>query len=190
MNTAVESLNRTFAERLGRPNGIDGRFKWLWAPDIPSYRVVGGRLERFSWAERIGRVWVLGEWRPPEVSREAWALQLGDQYPYPERGRYVPHSEVQFPQGMAPNDENTEFYCRTLAAQIETSLQEQLDRSQIQADYHRKKADTEFLEMVGEMEPVSWKQDTPHEPGDHDGSIALQAGIGESPTLRKLQGAA
>lgn len=188
--TSVDLLNRRFAERLGRPNGIDPRFKWMHTADIPSYRVVNGRLERFSWTQHLGPCWVLCQWATPTVTREQWALQLGSQYPYPERGRYVPHAEVSLPRGMEPNDEQTEFYCRTLQTQMEMSWQEQLDRSQIQAEYFRKQADQQFLEQVGDWEPVNWKQSDPHEPGDQDGSIALQAGIGESPTLRKLQGAA
>ena len=189
--TSVDILNRRFAERLGRPNGTDPRFKWAWTPDLPCYRQINGEIARTSWASRIGPCWVLCEWKMPTLTREQWAREFGASYPYPANGRYIPFPEVSLPRGMAPNDEQTEFYCRTLRTQLEMSWQEQLDRSEIEAQYYRKEADARFDECVADWEPLSWKLGEPHDFCDHDGPVAFQSGLGESPALRNktLQGA-
>jgi hypothetical protein len=184
--THVEFLNRRFGEELGRPNGIDPRFAWKYAPEVyyyfrPHY---AASFERRSWADRIGKRWMLCQWRPTELSREQWQQAFRGAYPYPEKGEYKAHPETALWPGMLPTSELTAGYIRTLKDQMlqaelalkarEAGRQDELTiRLEKEAIAQIEAKRKEFYEMTADWEPLSWKLDEPHMPGDHDGPVCF-----------------
>lgn len=118
--TQVELLNQRFGEYLGFPDGVHPKFCWVWAPDM-TYLFRPDRTKSFmlrSWGSRLGRKWVLAQWRPTELTRDQWESTFRGSRPYPGKWRYIVHAETALPEGMAPNDELTQGYARTLSNQM------------------------------------------------------------------------
>ena len=116
--------------------------------------------------------------------------------PYPRKGEYKPYAETALRNGVFPDSEATQFYIATLRKQLEeveanrkAQLMGRADDytekftkdAQDVIDQHEKK----FMESVGDWEPESWKLGEPRDPGDNDGPVAFQAGVGDSPALSK-----
>lgn len=183
--TTVELLNRRFAESLGRPNGVDARFKWAFSPDVQYlYQPPGQKhYERRSWANRLGKVWMLCQWHPPTMSREQWAASCAG-YPYPEKGEYKPHPETALPAGVDPTEALTAGYIRSLGQQMEQAalaardalagrVDATTERCEREAQASVDAAEREFYEMVGDFEPLSWKTGDPYNPGDRGGPVSF-----------------
>jgi hypothetical protein len=174
--THIDNLNRTFAERLGRPNGIDARFAWKQSTDIPYFhKLKDGSIDRKTWASRIGKCWLLCQWRPCDVSRETWAQLFGASLPYPTNGQYYPQAETALPRGMEPNDWLTEGYCRTISQQMEMTYKQHLEAAEADAQKYADLASQRFDDCVADQEPLSWKAGQPETPCTRGGCVSLPA---------------
>lgn len=184
--THIDILNRRFGDRLGRPNGHDARFAWKFAPEVfYEFRPHGSsNFQRQCWADRIGPKWMLCQWRPTEISREAWLQSFQGRFPYPDGGEYKPHPETALPEGMLPTDELTAGYIASLLAQMEQAEMALKDnfagrkdettiRCEMEAQAAVDAKSREFEEQVADWEPWSWKLNEPHMPGDHDGPVSF-----------------
>ncbi len=173
--TYTDQLNRIFAERLGRPNGINARFAWMFAPDVPYIQKTNTGFERKTWGARLGKRWMLCQWRPPDLTREQWATSFGVSFPYPEKGQYIAHSETALPFGKEPDLDLTAEYCRTLRQQMETSYAEHLEASEALSRSYRDRAQQKMMEAAGDWEPLSWKAGQPETPATRGGCVSLPA---------------
>lgn len=172
----IDNLNRTFADRLGRPNGTDARFAWKQSADIPYFhKLKDGSVVRKTWAWRIGQCWLVCQWRPCDISREAWAKSFGAVLPYPSNGQYYPHPETALPRGMEPNDWLTEAYSRGLAKQMDTSLKQQLEDAEADAQKYVDLASQRMDDATADFEPLSWKAGQPETPATRGGCVSLPA---------------
>ena len=189
MSKAVALLNQRFAERLGRPDGVNPRFKWAWTPDV-SYMVApknGDDYVRRTWADRIGHRWMLCQWAPTGKSVEQWFREFKGLYPYPGKGYYRPQPETALPHGVPPTLDLTVAYCNVLGQQLaqaefaakmhEYGLQDPTTEAvEKEAQDHRTQADERFMDMATDWQPASWRLNEPHMPGDRDGPVAYQVG--------------
>lgn len=200
----VNVLNDRFGASLGRPNGSDPRFAWKKSSDLFYYwrDNPSEDWQKRSWADRIGVVWVLAEWRPPEVyifgvlseiTREQWFAMFGWSRPYPQGGEYKPYAETALLR--PPTSEDTDFYIKTLQqqlAEVEQANKDQLmgrkdattENCEKEAQANMDKHEQDFMDKVADWEPLSWKLGEPRDPGDQDGALSF-GGVGDSPALKK-----
>lgn len=195
MTEDVKILNRRLGEALGRPNGNDPRFAWQRATEL-FYFVRRDMLDgwhRMCWADRIGPVWVLCRWTPPEttihgvtmeLTREQWFQMFGGTRPYPAKGDYKPLCETALRRGLEPSAEATAFYIRTLREQIERGEQANKDNfagrkdattEQCEAEAQKEVDDAEerFMQQVADWQPASWRAGSPYNPGDRGGPVSF-----------------
>ena len=170
--TYTDQLNRIFAERLGRPNGINARFAWMYAPDVPYNQKTPTGFERKTWGARLGKRWMLCQWRPPDLTREQWATSFGVSFPYPDKGQYIAHAETALPFGKEPDVELTVEYCHTLRQQMETTYADHLAQSEAASKYYQDMYDKQRDDFTADCEPLSWKVGSPETPCDRGGCIS------------------
>lgn len=177
MSKQVELLNRRLGTGLGYANGITPRFAWIWAPEsFYFYRQhVGESWTRHCWGERLGKVWMLGQWRPPAVPENAWWSMFHGEFPYPRKGMYYAHAETALPPGREPTAEMTDWYIRTLDAQISMSYAQHMDQINDGIAKDEQRADTEWTEMVQDGNPAFSKDRLT--PALHGANVEFQAGV-------------
>lgn len=143
-SSEVRSLNRRLGDALGYVRGgTQPRFQWMWAPDIP------------YWSTRLGRVWVLCQWRRPGMSPADWDAQFGDRrIPYPAQGMHHAHPETALPPGEVPTIERTQFYIRMLDEQMSATFTDQLCAIQNEIAEDKQRDDTEWVEYVQNTNPA------------------------------------
>jgi hypothetical protein len=134
---SVEQLNHQLGLALGFA-GAEPRWKWVFAPDAfylepPVVKDRGFRADcaqdpvRRNWASKVGRVWLLAQWKPP------------DQY---GPARYHCHAETALAKGEVPTPEITRELIRVLDFQmsegfanhlraINDSIAEEKERDQV-----------------------------------------------------------
>src|SRR3954471_18332349 len=103
-NKNIELLNRRLGVGLGYANGVTPRFAWIFAPEsFYFYRQdVTKTWVRHCWADRKGKVWMLGQWRPPSVPERDWWGMFHGEFPYPRKGEYYAQPETALPEGAEP----------------------------------------------------------------------------------------
>ena len=80
---------------------------------VPTY-------ERKCWADRIGKVWAIAQWRVPSMSRQVWEQQVfGGLFPYPENGQWYFVDNTQLTDGMPPDEDTTALAIYGLRSQME-----------------------------------------------------------------------
>lgn len=167
----VEILNRRFGETLGFPDGVHPRFAWMWSADVNRHFRPDpvSDFTRHCLAERIGKRWLLCQWRPTELTADQWWNTYRGRVPYPGKGEYKPHLETALPLGMEPTPELTYGYART--------LREQMDRVYTESEFHdeavrdQQRAETEFYESVADWEAPSFRHGW--EPGTRGGPVSF-----------------
>lgn len=155
MPSIVNQLNARLGERLGY-RGTNPRFAWKYAPDLfyfwrESY-LVGFR--RQCWAERLGRVWVLCQWRRPEMSNQEWWNSFHGEFPYPDKGMYYAHPETALAVGQFPTAEINAAHIRAIEVQMEKSYARLAVECSDAAQRDRQAADTQWDEYVADWEPA------------------------------------
>jgi hypothetical protein len=173
--TSVEQQNRKLAECLGSRGGQQW-WKWAWAPDLTYFwrRSLDAAWERHCWAETLGKVWVLCQFRPPEISREEWNRGYKGELPYPERGRYYPHGETAiYPPGREPSMEDTVFYIRTLAEQDAKGEVEHLNEAYARAQNAQDQVEKDFMYEAEEQFPAFWRNGQGHVPGTRGAHVSI-----------------
>lgn len=198
MNDDIEILNRRLGDALGRPNGTDPRFAWKESQDLFFYarRHELEEYTKFSWAQRIGKCWVLCQWRPPEttihgvtipLTADSWHTMFKGRRPFPAKGEYKVHSETKLAPGAVPTAEWTQFYIKTLGQQMEAAELAQKEEFAGRKDAVTEQCESEandevdqafdrFYESAREWQPASWRLGEPQPFGSHDGPIAYQVG--------------
>ncbi len=177
MNKQIELLNRRLGVGLGCANGTTPRFAWIWAPEsFYFYRQhVGAGWVRQCWADRIGKVWMLGQWRPPAVPENAWWGMFHGEFPYPRKGMYYAHPETAIPHGQEPTAEMTDWYIRTLDAQISKDYAEHLEETNAGIERDKQAADSQWVDMVQNENPAFSKDRLT--PALHGANVEFQAGL-------------
>jgi hypothetical protein len=176
MNKDIKLLNERLAAELGDLHGHPW-FQWAWAPDCYYYvRRAKAHYEsytRYSWADRIGKVWVMAEWGPPPMSREAWWHSVSGQFPYPEKGREVVHAETALAPGVMPDAELTQFYIHRINEQASKSYARTLSEITAGLDQDQLATRKEFLDYADEWFPAFWKNGQAHEPGTRGAHVSF-----------------
>lgn len=140
--TLIDQLNRRLADGLGLAAGSTfPRFAWKFSTDLNWY-YREGMHENFqvqNWADRIGRVWLLCEWRVPTgfdvmsghqypLSESQWWQMFRGSLPFPKRGEYSPYPETQLKPGQMPTAELTANYIWAIDKQMSADYQKQLSQ--------------------------------------------------------------
>ena len=152
-------------------------FQWAWAPDCCYYvRTPGAPHESYtrrSWADRIGKVWMLVEWGAPPMSREVWWRSFNGQFPYPERGREIAHPETALPPGVKPDADTTQFYIRRINDQASKSYARTLNEINDGLEQDQLNTRKEFLDYADDWFPAYWKNGQAHEPGTRGAHVSF-----------------
>jgi len=138
----VVALNKRLADRLCNRGGILPRWQWMYAPDMP------------YWSRMLGKVWVIAQWFPNGMTEAEWRAQFGDAYPYATHGSYQAMPATQLPAGMLPTEAITQEWIWhiyrqqsktpwTIYAEVMAGVQVNLERNQ-----------TEWWDFVHETEPA------------------------------------
>lgn len=177
MNKDVDILNRLLGERLGYANGVTPRFAWMWSPDVQYYYRphVAASWQRCSWADRLGRCWLLCQWRAPGMPERDWWASFRGEFPYPRKGMYYAHPETALSAGMMPSREMTAWYIRSLDAQIGKSYDQHLQEIQTGIRKDKECRDSEWVAMVQNDNPAFSKDRLT--PALHGANVEFQAGI-------------
>lgn len=149
--TAVDLLNRRLGEGLGFAlSGTLPRFSWKFSTEVFWYfrEGVHENFQRQCWADRIGRVWLLCEWRLPTgfdastgqqypLNESHWWQMFKGAIPYPKGGSYNPYPETQLKPGELPTAERTQNYIWAIDKQMSGDYQEHLMecRDDLQQDH-------------------------------------------------------
>jgi hypothetical protein len=113
-------LNERLRRELPSTPGGAPQYKWMRTEDV-TYLVQEGQSKRYkqaSWADRLGRGWVLARWRPPSFTEAEWLRQFGSFFPYPANGTYGPVENVLLISGMEPNENLTNQVIHRVTEQI------------------------------------------------------------------------
>jgi hypothetical protein len=155
MLETVSQLNARIGERLGY-RGNNPRFAWKYAPDLnyfwrESY-LTGFR--RQCWADQIGRVWVLCQYRRPEMTQQEWWASFHGEFPYPAQGMYYAHPETALYPGQMPTAEITAAHIHAICTQIEKSYQQHRVECEASADKDMAESAREWDEFVADFNPA------------------------------------
>lgn len=155
--THIEQLNRRLREALGTGRGVTvPRFAWMnardvfyyWRPDhIQSF-------QRQCWADRVGSVWMLCQWRRPELTREEWWESFHGEFPYPDKGMYYAHAETALPFGMLPTSDLTQGYIWNLDQQMSMRYAEHLAAVNADVEKQNQSDEDAWFDYVADMEPA------------------------------------
>ncbi len=176
MNKNIEQLNRQLGNALGYAHGNSPRFAWMWAPEVYYYyrQHLGASWERICWAERVGKVWMLCQWRRPDMPESEWWSSFHGEFPYPMRGMYYAQPETALPPFREPTADITQWYIRSIAAQMDTTFREQYDMIQDRLDRQQKAADDEWVAMVQNDNPAFSNERLT--PALHGANVEFQVG--------------
>lgn len=181
--TAVSLLNRRLGESLGfAKSGTMPRFAWVFSTELQWY-IRDSVMESYNfrcWADRIGRVWVLCEWRTPrgfdartnteyDLTREQWWGMFKGSMPYPEGGQYTPYAETALEPGREPTAELTANYIWALDHQMSANYQTHLAVGRAQVDEQRRAFDEKQQEEWMDMAPAFGNYD----PGKRGGFLSF-----------------
>lgn len=170
----IAKLNRRLGESLGFA-GAEPRFAWQWAPDCHYYyrSDITKSFERFCWADRIGKVWVLCQWKAPPMSREDWWYSFQGEFPYPDKGTWYVHGESALPPGIEPGDTETAYYIYELRDQMNTSQDAHYRKIMAGLEKDREDNRKEFLAQAEDSFPAFWKNGQGHEPGTRGAHVSI-----------------
>lgn len=161
--TTIEELNRWLGQKLGFAEATHPRFKWVWAPDLYYMRdmaqIKGSALgaqgpQKMSWASKVGRVWMLAQWRPPDRYGPA---------------RYHGHAETALIANMAPTLELTQEIAWVLDKQITASYEEHLRQANQEIADQKESEYSEWVDYVQNFNPAFGN----FAPGARGGHVSL-----------------
>jgi len=176
MTKDIQLLNQRLATELGALHGHPW-FQWAWAPDCTYYiRRLNAPHESYtqhSWGERLGKAWVLVEWGPPPMSRAAWWSSFNGQFPYPDKGRAIVHTETALAPGFLPDAEVTQYYIHRINSQFSKSYASTLNEINEGLQQDKDACRREFLDMADDSFPAFWKGGQGHEPGTRGAHVSF-----------------
>jgi hypothetical protein len=185
MNKDIELMNRRLREALGSIGGVP-RFAWQYSPEVFYYtrRPTALEFTHHCWAERIGKVWMLCQWRVPTAfdpetgatklitEAEWWAAYHG-QLPYPAKGMYWAQPETALPVGMTPTAENTAGYIWSIRQQMDKDFETHLREGNEEMAQDRLDTEKEFMAAADDWFPFGWKNGQAHEPGTRGAHVSF-----------------
>lgn len=183
--TDIDRLNRRLGEALGTIGGTP-RFAWKWAPDL-FYFVrdhVGQSFVRYTWADRLGKVWLLAERRgcptmfDPSIgtlpiTKEMWWHAFHGALPYPDADCYSAFAETAFQPGLVPDAEDTQKVIASLRRQMEMTYADHMREINAGLEQDRLNHQKDFFARVEEDFPSFWKNGQGHEPGTRGAHVSL-----------------
>lgn len=125
MNSHVASLNDRLGQAFGFSPILDerglpyGKFAWRWTPDLQYFyrEDFTKTFARKSFADRMGKVWVLAKWEPVDMPESEFRQATQDQFPYPRNGRFMPLN-VALEPGELPTDWYTSLVIDCITTQM------------------------------------------------------------------------
>jgi len=177
MDKEIAVYNRRLASELGSLHGRPW-FQWVWSVDQEYFvRSPGHEHEsynRFNWAKRIGKCWVLAEWGPPPMSQEAWRATLGGQFPYPEHGRAIVHPETAMPPGRRPDADVTQFYITRIREQASKGFDQTLNEINAGIEAEDDAVYADFMAYADDWFPAFWSsKGGAHTPGTRGAHVSF-----------------
>jgi alkanesulfonate monooxygenase SsuD/methylene tetrahydromethanopterin reductase-like flavin-dependent oxidoreductase (luciferase family) len=163
-------LNHWFGQKLGFADATHPRFMWAWAPDLFFLRdmaqVKGSALgsqgpEKICWASRVGRVWMLAQWRPPDRYGPA---------------RYHGHAETALAFGVTPTLELTQQLAWVLDQQITTSYENHLKKINQGLEEQKESEYSDWVDYVQNFNPA-FGNFAPGARGGHVSFPGVQRGL-------------
>lgn len=172
--THIDRLNRRLGEALGYV-GTNPRFAWKWSPDVQYYyrSNLATSFERQCWADHVGPVWILCQFRPPEISQADWWASFRGEFPYPHGGMYYAHPEVAMPRGMEPDAEETARVIYALRQQMGKGHALHLSEINERLEQGRIANKKEFMDMADDSFPAFWRNGQGHEPGTRGAHVSI-----------------
>lgn len=153
---------------------------------LPSGLIVRRKLCEMQpvYAAQYPDQWAICMWEPPG-DEDDWAAVYGTMENFPKQGVYIFHGESVTPlhlPGRPPTDATTSEFIAQIKRSRVRGKAGKLEDEQKQ----RKAFDHQADEAVGDLvEERMWPAFGNITPGQRGGSVLTQAGIGESPHLRK-----
>jgi len=162
-NKLIDRLNYRIGLELGFA-GTQPRFIWAWASDLFYYRRKGERLERYCWADRLGNVWLLGQWRSRptyidangeshEITKEQWWTSFHGEFPYPT-GLYYAQPETSLKPGLTPDENDTAKIIRHITGQMEKRYADHLREANARVASEDRKAENAFRDEADDWWPA------------------------------------
>ena len=169
MHNNIDKLNQRLTEALGYI-GSEPRFRWMHATELfyfikdgeKTLEPTGDRVlalvvptyKRYCWADRIGKVWAIGQWRIPAMSRQAWEQQVfGSEFPYPENGQYYYVDGTDLRDGLPPDQDTTDLAITVIRSQMESKPDEIIYETEREHERERAQRVETMADEVMEMLP-------------------------------------
>jgi len=177
--TPLATLNQRLADSLGRVACAQARYQWRPTAECFYYfrPPTSIAVERYCWAERLGRGYVLCRWSLPEVydgrtqqsrvlTESQWKEMFQGSMPYPARGEYKALPET-FAREVTP--ELNANYVWAIDKQQSQSFEDQLDRINLEHALARAKWREEFEDASMDMAPAFGQAKS----GSRDGHVSF-----------------
>jgi hypothetical protein len=185
MTKQIELLNRRLREGLGTLGG-QARFAWQYAPEVFYYtrRPTAVTFTRHCWADRIGPVWMLCQWRLPtafdpetgatkRITEAEWWSAYHGQLPYPAKGMYWAQPETACAPGREPTEAETAGYIWSIRRQMDMDFADHLREGNAEMAKDRLDTEKEFMDEATDWFPFGWKNGQAHEPGTRGSHISF-----------------
>ena len=184
MTSEIELLNKRLEDELGSNHG-QPRFQWRYAPEVFYYFRNPNSITytRHCWADLVGKVWMLCQSAPAQwidheghshqITREGWAQAFRGEFPYPDKGIYVAHSETALAPGVLPDAEETAVWIVSINRQLAKNFNQHVAESTARMQRAREDNEREFMEQADDWFPAFWKNGEGHEPGTRGAHVSF-----------------
>ncbi len=184
MTAEIKLLNDRLASELGSNHG-QPRFQWRYAPEVFYYFRNPSAISftRHCWADLVGKVWMLCQSAPLQwldadghshpITREAWSQSFRGEFPYPDKGMYVAHSETALAPGVLPNADETAVWIASIKAQIEKNFAQHVAETTARMQKSREDNEKEFMDCAEDSFPAFWKNGVGHEAGKRGAHVSF-----------------
>lgn len=181
--TPVSVLNNRLADALGRvKSGTLPRFAWIFSTELRWYYrdELSESFQPVCLADRIGRVWMMCEWRVPrgfdaragyeyELKPEHWFQMFRGSVPFPAGGEYAPYEETQLAPGQVPTAELTQNYIWAIDKQMSPGYEGHLIARRADLEENRRQFDEAQLDEWLDAAPAFGNYD----PGKRGGFLSF-----------------
>jgi hypothetical protein len=168
MSEHVKQLNRKLSDALGQRYG-HAWFCWKEASELKYPIRFKGEVVQRSWASRLGKVWVLCQWRKPEMRPDQWQHAFKGLYPYPSNGMYYPHAETAEPPGALPTERTTYILIESIRRQI---AKDRIQHRSETRSYVDKREQDDYTEWVECVQDTNTAFSNPN-PGSRSGNVSF-----------------
>ena len=146
MSREIDKLNALLRKELGDcPMG--GKFQWKRSEDVKylaksksmttaSGIYIQGGAEKWmtsSFAEQLGPVWMLCQWKPPSCGASEWPTIFGQTLAYPANGNFMP-TDVVLAEGVSPTMATTLELIGAIKQQLQDDVADHFARITAEAE--------------------------------------------------------